>query len=59
MIADATIVYMNLGISKGMQYGIDHAKTHGKPIEYRALPDGWDDDWSDGIDHFDTSRWGR
>lgn len=36
-VADATIVYTDLGITKGMQYGIDDAKQHGRPIEYRKL----------------------
>jgi hypothetical protein len=36
-LADATVVYTDLGISKGMQYGIDHAIKHGKPIEYRSI----------------------
>lgn len=39
-VADATIVYTNLGITKGMKYGIAHAEERGTPIEYRLL-DGW------------------
>ena len=39
-VASATIVYQDLGISKGMQYGIDDAKKRGCPIEYRNL-EGW------------------
>ncbi len=39
-VAVATVVYTDLGISKGMQYGIDDAKKRGCPIEYRTLP-GW------------------
>ncbi len=38
--AQATVVYQDLGISRGMQYGIDHAKEQGSEIEYRSLP-GW------------------
>ena len=38
--ADATIVYTDLGISKGMRYGIEHAEKLGTPIEYRTL-EGW------------------
>lgn len=38
--SDATIVYTDLGISAGMRAGIEHARTHGQPIEYRSLP-GW------------------
>ena len=36
-----TVVYQDLGISKGMQYGIDRAKEKGRTIEYRFLGDGW------------------
>lgn len=35
--ADATVVYADRGTSRGMEYGIVHAKKHGRPIEYRTL----------------------
>lgn len=35
--ADATVVYTDRGTSRGMQYGIEHANRHGRPIEYRSL----------------------
>ena len=35
--ADLTAVYTNLGISRGMQFGIADAKSRGRPIEYRKL----------------------
>jgi hypothetical protein len=35
--AEATVVYMDRGISRGMQYGIDAAKAAGRPVEYRTL----------------------
>jgi len=35
--AQATIVYLDLGISKGMDYGIAHAKRGSRPVEYRTL----------------------
>lgn len=35
--ADMTAVYIDLGISRGMQYGIDHAVAAGRPIDYRRL----------------------
>ena len=38
--ADATVVYDDLGISPGMQYGIDRAIKGRRPIEYRKLA-GW------------------
>ncbi|MNO11449.1 hypothetical protein D3C76_10400 [compost metagenome] len=37
--AEKTIVYTDLGISRGMQYGIDNAMKHNRPIEYRTLKD--------------------
>lgn len=35
--ADLTVVYMDLGISKGMELGIQRAKDEGREIEYRKL----------------------
>lgn len=35
--AHATVVYVDLGISKGMQFGIDDAKIMGRPVEYRSI----------------------
>ena len=35
--ADLTAVYIDLGISKGMEFGIDRAKSEGREIEYRKL----------------------
>jgi hypothetical protein len=37
-VADATVVYTDLGISKGMQYGIETASASGLKVEYRKLP---------------------
>lgn len=39
-VADAVIVYTDLGISGGMKYGIKAHKAAGRTIEYRTLP-GW------------------
>ena len=39
--ADAVVVYSDLGLSSGMQAGIDRAKAKGIPIEVRKLPK-WD-----------------
>ena len=36
-VADATIVYTDLGITEGMQQGIDAATAANRPIEYRQL----------------------
>ncbi len=38
--ADATVVYENYGISKGMAYGIAAAKAVSRPVEIRTLK-GW------------------
>ena len=40
-VAEATVVYDDLGISTGMKYGIEHAERGGKPIEYRRLGGEW------------------
>lgn len=36
-----TVVYTNLGISRGMEYGIAHAKETGAHIAYRILEGEW------------------
>lgn len=38
--AEATIVYIDRGISSGMKHGIRHAKEAVRPIVFRHLP-GW------------------
>lgn len=38
--ASKTVVYTNLGISKGMQMGIERAEAEGRPVERRYLH-GW------------------
>lgn len=35
---DATVVYTDLGVSKGMKEGIERALDDGRPVEYRSLP---------------------
>lgn len=41
--AYATVVYTDLGISKGMKAGIKDAKRNRRDVEYRQLP-GWGED---------------
>lgn len=36
-VADFTVVYGDLGISKGMRLGIEHATKLGRPVRYRSL----------------------
>lgn len=40
-VADATVVYTDRGISRGMQYGIEHAESIGHPVEHRSLGGCW------------------
>jgi hypothetical protein len=40
-VADLTVVYRDLGVSSGMQYGIDDAIRKGRPVEYRELGGEW------------------
>ncbi len=42
--AEVTVVYKDLGISGGMQHGIDHANALGQPVEYRELGGQWAED---------------
>jgi hypothetical protein len=36
-VAHGSVVYTDLGISRGMEYGIFAAKNAGIPVEYRSL----------------------
>jgi hypothetical protein len=36
-VADASVVYIDFGISRGMQQGIDAAKAANIPIEFRRI----------------------
>lgn len=38
-VAEASVVYVDRGISKGMEYGIAAAKAAGMPIEIRSIGD--------------------
>ena len=39
--ASATIVYADLGVSRGMHLGIEDARRHGRPIVWRWLGAPW------------------
>lgn len=39
-LAELTAVYVDRGMSRGMEFGIERAKREGRPVEYRSL-DGW------------------
>lgn len=54
-VSHATVVYADLGITKGMQYGIDHATKAGHTIEYRQISTDrcvWAEDF------YSTESWG-
>jgi len=36
-VADVSVVYADLGVSKGMEYGIAAAREAGVPVEYRYI----------------------
>lgn len=36
-VAEGTVVYIDRGISKGMEYGIKAAEESGIPVEYRNI----------------------
>lgn len=38
-VADATVVYTDLGFSSGMVQGVTRATEEGRPVEFRSLPD--------------------
>jgi hypothetical protein len=40
-VASKTVVYQDLGITRGMRYGIEHAEKLGHVIEYRKLGEFW------------------
>lgn len=36
-VAQASVVYVDRGISRGMEYGIEAARAHGLPVEMRRI----------------------
>ena len=40
-----TVVYTDLGTSKGMQLGIELARTRGRRIKYRTLGERWEEEF--------------
>lgn len=39
--ADASVVYTDLGTSRGMELGIERARAAGRPVEFRTLGGEW------------------
>ncbi len=57
--ADRTVVYDNYGISTGMIFGIENARKSGRPIEYRKLPENWEEQQNEIVRHHsDSGLWG-
>jgi hypothetical protein len=54
--ADRTVVYENYGISTGMKYGIENAEKSGRPVEYRKLPEDWEEQQNEIVRHHSDSR---
>ncbi len=53
-----TVVYTDLGISKGMRQGIQMAEELGRKIEYRTLGDDWESKMSEiEAQHSHNSVW--
>jgi hypothetical protein len=42
--AQVTVVGVDRGISKGMRYGIERARSEGRPVEWLSLAK-WKDSW--------------
>jgi hypothetical protein len=38
-----TVVYKDLGVSRGMQFGIDRAINNGRDVKERFLGEGWEE----------------
>ncbi len=36
-VAEAAVVYLDFGVSSGMEKGIERARSHGVPVEFRVL----------------------
>lgn len=36
-VAEKTVVYIDRGISRGMEYGIERAKNEGRVVEFRSI----------------------
>lgn len=54
-----TVVYQDLGISKGMQYGIKKAIENGRSVEYRNLENGWEQrELEIAVRHSHAALWG-
>lgn len=48
-VAEASVVYTDLGMSRGMEYGIKAAEASGSPVEYRTLPPELMDEFQESL----------
>ena len=46
-VAEATVVYLDRGMSRGMEYGVERAGLDGRPVETRYLPN-YDEHFQNG-----------
>ena len=54
-----TVVYEDLGISRGMKFGIERAQNNGRTVEYRTLGQGWEEKELEIAEkHSHASLWG-
>ncbi len=54
-----TVAYTDLGISKGMKWGIKKAIDSGRSVEYRSLGDKWEEEFTEHEgDHSHCEVWG-
>ena len=53
--AEATVLYTDLGVSRGMKYGIARAEKEGRPIEERTIGMDWEKDptFAGGLSEYD------
>ena len=47
---DRTAVYLNRGTSRGMEWGIARANELKRQIEYRTLPDNWEEEYQKRVE---------
>lgn len=49
--AEKTVVYGDLGMSRGMEAGIERAKKEDRPVEIRYLGENWEKDNEESFRH--------
>jgi len=54
--AEVTVMYTDLGMSSGMNLGIEQAAAEGRTVEKRSIGFGWEQEENDYEDIFDSIR---